>query len=994
MSSESLLTAKDIRKKFIDFFVNKNEHLYVHSSSTIPLDDPTLLFANAGMNQFKPLFLGTVDPNSEMAKFKRVCNTQKCIRAGGKHNDLDDVGKDVYHHTFFEMLGNWSFANYFKEEAISMAMDLLLNVFKIDKNRLYATYFEGNPKSNLDPDLETMELWKKYLPDDHILKGNMKDNFWEMGETGPCGPCTEIHFDRIGGRNAAHLVNQDDPDVLEIWNLVFIQFNRETDGSLRQLPSKHVDTGMGFERLTSVIQNKRSNYDTDLFVPIFNAIQQGTGTRPYTGKVGAEDEDKIDMAYRVVADHIRTLVISISDGGRPDNIGRGYVLRRILRRGIRYAIKKLNAKPGFFADLVDVVIELLGDAFPEIKRDPQFVKDVINEEERQFLKTLSRGQKLLEKTISKLDANSKEFPGDVAWRLYDTYGFPFDLTQLICEESGLHIDQQKYEQAKLTSQLKSQNLTQTTQDDIMLDVHSIDELKSKLFLHTNDLPKYEYDANEVTKSAESEVNYVLKPCKAVVKAIRFNKQFVNQVEVGQQCGLLLDQTSFYAEQGGQTFDEGFITKASTTTTKSGNDDDEQLEFIVNNVQIRGGYILHVGKLTGNADDAQNNCLRVGDSVDLAVDMSRRRNIMNNHTGTHVLNFALRKILGEVDQRGSLVAPERFRFDFTAKGALKVDEVKRAEEICQQVVNAKLNVYAKETPLSIAKTIQGLRAVFDETYPDPVRVVSVGKNIEDLIADPNGPGAYEHSVEFCGGTHLKNSAHMERFIILSEEAISKGVRRIIAVTGSEAQKAHKKADQLEKSVQELRTEIDHEIEKNKSGINLKDLNKKIYNLNELINQSQIAYWRKDSFRTQLETSKKSLLELEKATRAALYTKAQEECKEFVTKNPDARIVVKDFKIGSEAKQLNDILKTLKQNLPETSFMLFSIDDINNKILCITSVPDSKKDKLKANDWLNSILSLMAAKGGGKDTSAQATGTNIDSLIKCIDLAKSFAEAKLN
>lgn len=385
---DSSLTAKQIRSIFIDFFVEKLNHTYVHSSSTIPLDDPTLLFANAGMNQFKPIFVGTVDPASDMAKWKRAVNSQKCIRAGGKHNDLDDVGKDVYHHTFFEMLGNWSFGDYFKTEVCTWAWQLLTDHYKIPKDRLYVTYFGGEPSAGLDPDLECKQLWLNLgVPEDHILPGNMKDNFWEMGDTGPCGPCSEIHFDRIGNRNAAHLVNMDDPDVLEIWNLVFMQFNREADKSLRTLPQKHIDCGMGLERLVSVIQGKRSNYDTDLFVPLFKAIEERSGVqRPYKGLLGEEDVGKVDMAYRVIADHIRTLTIALSDGGRPDNVGRGYVLRRILRRGIRFASENLNAQPGFFSGLVDTVCEILGDFFPEVNKDRQAIKDVIDEEEIQFLK--------------------------------------------------------------------------------------------------------------------------------------------------------------------------------------------------------------------------------------------------------------------------------------------------------------------------------------------------------------------------------------------------------------------------------------------------------------------------------------------------------------------------------------------------------------------------------------------------------------------------------
>lgn len=352
---------------FLDYFIKKRDHQYVHSSSTIPLDDPTLLFANAGMCQFKPVFVGTIDPNSDMAKLKRAVNSQKCIRAGGKHNDLDDVGKDVYHHTFFEMLGNWSFGDYFKREICTWSWELLTKVYGIPTERLYVTYFGGDNESGLEPDLEARDIWLELgVGETRILPGDMKDNFWEMGDQGPCGPCSEIHYDRIGNRDAAHLVNMDDPDVLEIWNLVFMQFNRESDRSLRPLPNKHIDCGMGFERLVSVIQNKRSNYDTDLFGPLFAAISNGTGVRPYSGLVGEDDSEGIDMAYRVLADHARTLTIALSDGGRPDNVGRGYVLRRILRRAVRYASEKLHAKPGFFASLVTTVVELLGDTFPEV----------------------------------------------------------------------------------------------------------------------------------------------------------------------------------------------------------------------------------------------------------------------------------------------------------------------------------------------------------------------------------------------------------------------------------------------------------------------------------------------------------------------------------------------------------------------------------------------------------------------------------------------------
>ena len=643
---DSSLTANQIRDRFINFFKKKN-HEYVHSSSTIPRDDPTLLFANAGMNQFKPVFVGTVDPNSDMSKWKRVVNSQKCIRAGGKHNDLDDVGKDVYHHTFFEMLGNWSFGDYFKKEICGWAWELLTQDLKLPAERLYVTYFGGEPTTGLEPDMECKQLWLDLgVPEERILPGNMKDNFWEMGETGPCGPCSEIHYDCLGNRDARSLVNMDDPTVVEIWNLVFMQFNREADKSLRSLPKKHIDCGMGLERLVAAIQCKSSNYDTDIFTPILKTIEAGVGegVGPYSGKVGEEDASSgsFDMAYRVVADHIRTLSIALTDGGRPDNVGRGYVLRRILRRGIRFATEKLMAKPGFFASLVDIVVKTLGDAFPELRKDPQSIKDIINEEEIQFLKTLNRGRKLLDREIGKL-AGKKVLRGEVAWRLYDTYGFPVDLTQLMSEEFGLTVNMEEYEHCKSQAQLASQGKGGTQDDHIALDVHAINELKDSMNIATtDDNAKYSYEASSTDKNA----NYVFKGCKSKVVALRRNKQFVNTVESGQECGVLLDKTCFYAEQGGQIYDEGFLEKI----------DDDSVEFKVRNVQVRGGYILHMGTLEGK--------LAVGDIVSLKIDEIRRKNVMNNHTGTHVLNFALRKALqgsgSEADQKGSLVAPERLR----------------------------------------------------------------------------------------------------------------------------------------------------------------------------------------------------------------------------------------------------------------------------------------------------------------------------------------------
>ncbi|XP_012235139.1 alanine--tRNA ligase, cytoplasmic isoform X2 [Linepithema humile] len=963
------MNAKQIRQAYIDFFKSKG-HQYVHSSSTIPHDDPTLLFTNAGMNQFKPIFLGTVDPNSDMAKWVRVVNSQKCIRAGGKHNDLDDVGKDVYHHTFFEMMGNWSFGDYFKKEICTWAWEFLTDVLKLPADRLYVTYFGGDEKNGLAPDDECKEIWLSLgVPASHVLPGSMKDNFWEMGETGPCGPCSELHYDRIGGREAAHLVNMDDPDVLEIWNLVFIQYNRELDGSLKSLPKKHIDCGLGLERLVSVIQNKRANYDTDLFMPLFVAIKKGTGAPPYQGKVGADDVNGIDMAYRVLADHARTITIALADGGMPDNTGRGYVLRRILRRAVRYATEKLNAKPGFFGSLINVVVDLLGEVFPEVTKDPQSIIDIVNEEEAQFLKTLSRGRNLLNRTIAKLES-ADTVPGDVAWRLYDTYGFPIDLTQLMTEEKGLKIDMMGYEESKKQAQLISQSKAGGIDDQINLDIHAITELQEQGVKPTDDSLKYDYKVRNSVMYKE----YEFGACTGTVIALRRAKTFVDAVSSGDEVGILLDRTNFYAEQGGQIYDEGFLVKV----------DDEATEIRIKNVQVRAGYVLHIGTVG-------EGTLRKGDKVHTNVDTARRRFIMANHSATHALNHALRKVLGtEADQKGSLVAPDRLRFDFTNKGPMTTEQVKNTENITNDIIKRNKTIYAKESNLALAKTIQGLRAMFEETYPDPVRVVSMGIPVEDLEKDPLSAAALETSVEFCGGTHLHYTGHIGDFIIASEEAIAKGIRRIVALSGPEATKALKKATLLQNQLIQLQATI----EADKSGKKSKEYVKNIVELTEDISHAIIPGWRKDCMRNMLKELKKSLDDKERAAKAAIANTVVETAQSIIESKLGCQVLVEVLEAYSNTKALDTALKKIRAVSPETSALLISVDRDVKKIFALSSVPKSAVSKgLKANEWIQAIALVMCGKGGGKAESAQASGTNIACVNEIVRKASEFANEKL-
>ncbi len=733
-----MLTANEIRQQFIDFFCQKHGHTFVPSSPVVPLDDPTLLFSNAGMNQFKDVFLGT-----GTRPYRRAANTQKCIRAGGKHNDLDDVGKDTYHHTFFEMLGNWSFGDYFKREVIQWAWELLTEVWKLDGSRLHVTVFEGDPENGIPRDDEAATYWHEVagVPKERIHYFGKKDNFWEMGETGPCGPCTEIHIDRTPDKRGAKLVNAGTPDVIEIWNLVFIQYNRNPDRSLTPLPAKHVDTGMGFERVTAVLQGKASNYDTDVFAPIFDAIQQVTGATKYTGKL----DDLKDTAYRVIADHIRALTFALTDGAHIGNEGRDYVLKRILRRAERYGRQYLDTKKPFLGDLVPTVVEVMGGAFPELKRNPKRVQDAILNEEESFLRTLERGLKLFElacnttqrefklNTPDDVKAFKPVIAGKVAFELHDTHGIFIDIVEQMAAERGFAVDRNEFErlreEARTQSRLKAKKF-------------AISAISGDL-PKTDDSPKY--------RCAPVEAN--------VLGWVKDNKVIVGEtLTVGERVALLLDRTNFYAEQGGQVGDTGLISG-------------EGAEFEVEDTQRLGDTVLHIGAL-------RNGTLKVGQQVRAEVG-TLRSDTMKNHTATHLMNLALRRVLGDhVEQKGSLVDADKTRFDFTHDKPLTADEIRRVEEIVNGQIQRDLPVTPVSLPLADAKKLPGVRAVFGEKYPDPVRVIMIGAQRPEAVTR-------DLSVEFCGGTHLDHTGQIGLFKVVSQEPVAKGVRRITAVTGRRA-----------------------------------------------------------------------------------------------------------------------------------------------------------------------------------------------------------------
>jgi len=766
------MESREIRQQFLEFF-REREHAVVESASVVPHDDPTLLFTNAGMNQFKDVFLG-----SGTRPYVRAVDTQKCIRAGGKHNDLDDVGQDTYHHTFFEMLGNWSFGDYFKRDAITWAWELLTEVWGVEKDRLYATYFEGDATEDLAPDDEAKRLWSELtdIPKDNIVPGDKKDNFWEMGDTGPCGPCSEIHIDLTPDKSGGDRVNADDPLVIEIWNLVFIQFNRGTDGKLSPLPAQHVDTGMGFERLCAVLQKKTSNYDTDVFTPIFAAIRERTGAIAYTGKLpqsgSADTQDAqlmVDISYRVVADHLRTLTFALTDGATISNEGRGYVLRRVLRRAVRYGRQYLGVNEPFLVDLVDGLVDSMKEAFPELLsarggKNVAHVKAVLREEEESFGRTLDRGIRLFGEAAERaIAAGEKTVSGADAFKLHDTYGFPIDLTVLMAEEQGFRVDTGDYERRMDEARVKARSGS-SVDSDFDMNINAV-------LPPTDDSGKYSTDDSPRVDDA------------TVLGFVQRGQLVSDQpIPSGEVVGLLLDRSVFYGEQGGQVGDRGAIRGADAV-------------FEVQDTKRFGDAVLHIGSLPAVGGSSASTGIAVGDRVSAEVDGTYRGPIRRNHTATHLLNWALREVLGdEIQQKGSLVDAEKTRFDFSHGRPVTTEELSVIEsKVTAQIASAH-TVFAEDAAQEEARKINTLRAVFGEKYPDRVRVVSIGANVDSLLAEPDGEWM-PYSVEFCGGTHTKTTEEIEAFSLLSEEGVAKGVRRLVGVTGSVAQSASEAGAEL-------------------------------------------------------------------------------------------------------------------------------------------------------------------------------------------------------
>ena len=954
------MTSKEIRQQFIDFFVQRHGHTFVPSSPVVPHGDDTLLFANAGMNQFKPIFLGL-----EKRPYTRAANTQKCIRAGGKQNDLDDVGRSRRHHTFFEMLGNWSFGDYFKREAIAWSWELLTQVWGIDPTRLHVTVHEGDPASGVPRDDEAAGLWQEVagVPKERIHYGG-KDNFWEMGETGPCGPCTEIFIDRTPDKTGGKSVlSGEDPRVMEIWNNVFIQYNRNPDQSLTPLPAKHVDTGMGFERICQVLQNKQDNYAIDVWEPFFSFLSDLTGTK-YTGQYlatnavdpvaeAANAQLRTDIAFRVVADHARCLTFALTDGATPGNEGRSYVLRRILRRAARFGRQQLGLDQPFLHKLVPVVVEAMGDAFPELKQNPQRVAELIREEEVSFGRTLGRGIELFEDAAGR--ARRETISGDDAFKLHDTYGFPIDLTKVMAQERGMSVDEAEYD--RLMEEAKKRARSGGKEGDAVLW-----ELPPDVLANLQ---------QQGVAATDDSAKFNAMPIGATVKAIWDGHKLLDHThgaEAAEQgVTVILDKTNFYAEMGGQVGDTGELRSAGGALMD------------VTSTRAAGGYVLHVGRMVVGR-------LSVGDHVTATLAGVRPRT-EKNHTATHLANWALREVLGDdVQQKGSLVDPEKLRFDFSHGKALSVEELGRVEELVGRCIGQKLPVYAEEAPQEQALKINGLRAVFGEKYPPMVRVVSIGVPVAELLKDPGNERWRQFSIEFCGGTHLRDSSEAEGFVVTGEESVSKGIRRILALTGEQAKQARQLAAELDAAVKwaaaaagEALPGAIAAVQKQLSapGLPLRDKRKAQAAVAEL--QAKYKAW-------------------EKAARAAGAggggadaVEAAGRLLEAATDLGGGKLVVGEIP-GVAADKLLSAMDSLKKKAGSYGILLASADD--GKVNFVAAVSDDLVAKgLKAGDWIREAAKATGGGGGGRPQMAQAGGKDPSKLPEALEVAKRFAAQAL-
>ena len=937
-----MLTSRQIRQQFIDYFVQQHGHTVVPSSSVVPHDDPTLLFTNAGMNQFKDIFLGT-----GRRDYNRAVNTQKCIRAGGKHNDLEDVGKDTYHHTFFEMLGNWSFGDYFKREAIAWSWDLLTNVWGLPKQRLYVTVFGGDEADGIPADDESVRLWPEVtdLDPSHISRWGKKDNFWESADTGPCGLNCEIHIDLTPGAVGGSLVNQNNPRVVELWNLVFIQFNRDATGRLEPLPDRHVDTGLGFERICAVLQEKTSNYDTDVFTAIFDAIRDVTGARSYDGTVERTMQDSIDIAYRVLADHGRCLTMAITDGALPSNEGRGYVLRRILRRAVRHGWQTLNVTEPFLYRLVPAVVESLVNVFPELKSNTENVAAVIREEEQSFGRTLDRGIALFEKAA----APGTQIRDDDAFTLHDTYGFPLDLTQTMAEERGMTVDVEGFKRRMEQARQIARGATgQTARDAGLIEIVRNGPCEPTQCVG--------YEQTECTVETYCELFRVEE--KGVVPGVRR----LELAEAGLSVAVIVGSTLFYAEAGGQVGDQGTIEDEAGGVLR-----------IQDCVKV-GDVYIHLGMVESGPwqpHPPDDKPVR----LTMRVDKKRRAKIMSSHTTTHMMNRALRVCVSPtIDQKGSLVDDEKLRFDFAHGTALSQDQIDRVESTVNADIAADLPVYTGTAPQEAARQIYGLRAVFGERYPDVVRIVCIGQPVSDLLADPSNDEWVQISIELCGGTHLQQTGDAEAFVIVSEDAVAKGVRRITALTGRSAHEASAHGDLLLSRLEMLK------------GRRPEALAEQIASLRSTMDDQPIPLLTRAKLRNgigQLQViAKQHQKQQGKQAEDAVVDVARK-----LAERSDENIIVASVE-GADRNTLRTAMDVIRKKKPDAALLLGAVAE--DKVAFLASVPKSLIARgLKAGDWVKEAAKIAGGAGGGRPDMAQAGGKDPEKLVEALEAGRAFA-----